>query len=192
MSFEFTSFEEVLEEFLPERQLAEVQRVLYGRPTKILELEEEVKAFARVKDFEIKGWSIPASPEESRPPRNVTIALVQNKVVLPTDAPILDQVQANHRRVGELIEAAGRAGANVVCLQEAWTMPYALSTRCTRDHRAIGHVIFHQGEAAMDTVCREPGDRSFGDFLGKTSGQASDGYHIPHFRKGKSLVHLCY
>ena len=111
MSFEFRSFEEVLEEFLPERQLAEVQRVLYGGPTKILELKEEVKAFARVKDFEIKGWSIPASPEESRPPRNVTIALVQNKVVLPTDAPILDQVQANHSRVGELIEAAGRARA---------------------------------------------------------------------------------
>ena len=156
------------------------------------ELSKEARESAKVKDFELQGWSVSASPDETRPPRNVTIALVQNRVVLPTDASIREQLEANHRRVGELIEAAGRAGANVVCLQEAWTMPYALSTRCTRDHRAIGHVIFHQGEAAMDTVCREPGDRSFGDFLGKTSGQASDGYHIPHFRKGKSFVHLCY
>ena len=129
MSFELTSLEEVLEQFLPEDQLAEVQRVLYGRPAKALELEEEVKESAKAKDFELQGWSIPASPEETRPPRNVTIALVQNKVVLPTDAPILEQVEANHRRVGELIETAGRAGANIVCLQEAWTMPYGLCTR---------------------------------------------------------------
>ena len=40
-----------------------------------------------------------------------------------------DQVHANQKRVGELIEAAGQAGANIVCLQEAWTMPYALCTR---------------------------------------------------------------
>ena len=40
-----------------------------------------------------------------------------------------DQVHANQKRVGELIEAAGQAGANIVCLQEAWTMPYAVCTR---------------------------------------------------------------
>ena len=50
-------------------------------------------------------------------------------MVLPTDAPVLEQVEANHRRVGELIETAGQAGANIVCLQEAWTMPYGLCTR---------------------------------------------------------------
>ena len=129
MDFELTSLEEVLEQFLPEGELAEVQRVLYGRPAKILELSQEARESARVKDFELRGWSMPASPEETSPPRNVTIALVQNKVVLPTDAPVLEQVEANHRRVGELIETAGQAGANVVCLQEAWTMPYGLCTR---------------------------------------------------------------
>ena len=40
-----------------------------------------------------------------------------------------DQVHANQKRVGELIETAGQAGANIVCLQEAWTMPYAVCTR---------------------------------------------------------------
>ena len=129
MDFELTSLEEVLEQFLPKGELAEVQRVLYGRPAKILELRQEAREVARVKDFELQGWTMPASPEETSPPRNVTIALVQHKVVLPTDAPVLEQVEANHRRVGELIETAGQAGANVVCLQEAWTMPYGLCTR---------------------------------------------------------------
>ena len=129
MDFELTSLEEVLEQFLPKGELAEVQRVLYGRPAKILELRQEARESARVNDFELRGWSMPASPEETSPPRNVTIALVQNKVVLPTDAPVLEQVEANHRRVGELIETAGQAGANIVCLQEAWTMPYGLCTR---------------------------------------------------------------
>ena len=129
MDFELTSLEEVLEQFLPKGELAEVQRVLYGRPAKILELSKEARESARVNDFELRGWSMPASPEETSPPRNVTIALVQNKVVLPTDAPVLEQVEANHRRVGELIETAGQAGANIVCLQEAWTMPYGLCTR---------------------------------------------------------------
>ena len=130
MSFALTSLEEVLEEFLPEGQLAEVQRVLFGKPAKVLELSKEAREVARVKDFELQGWSLSASPsEKTRPPRNVIIALVQNKVVLPTDAPILEQVEANHRRVGELIETAGQAGANIVCLQEAWTMPYGLCTR---------------------------------------------------------------
>jgi len=129
MDFELTSLEGVLEEFLPKGELAEVQRVLYGRPAKILELSKEARESARVNDFELRGWSMPASPEETSSPRNVTIALVQNKVVLPTDAPVLEQVEANHRRVGELIETAGQAGANIVCLQEAWTMPYGLCTR---------------------------------------------------------------
>ena len=44
----------------------------------------------------------------------------------------------------------------------------------------------HQGEAALDTVCREPRDRSLSDFLGKTGGKASDGHRISHLRKGRS------
>ena len=101
MAFELTSLEEVLEQFLPKGELAEVQRVLYGRPAKILELSKEARESARVKDFELQGWTMPASPEETSPPRNVTIALVQNKVVLPTDAPVLEQMRNRHEAVDE-------------------------------------------------------------------------------------------
>merc|ERR1712055_1198378 len=70
-----------------------------------------------------------AAPEETRPPRKVTIALIQNKIVLPTDAGITAQISALHNRVGAMIEDAARAGANIVCMQEAWTMPFAFCTR---------------------------------------------------------------
>ncbi len=40
-----------------------------------------------------------------------------------------DQLNAIFARVTELIHAAGAAGVNIVCLQEAWTMPFAFATR---------------------------------------------------------------
>merc|ERR1719462_821482 len=89
-----------------------------------------MKETSKAKDVELQKWSISALPEmEPRPPRKVSIALLQHRVVLPTEAPILEQVHANQKRVVELIETAGQAGANIVCLQEACTMPYALYTR---------------------------------------------------------------
>lgn len=38
-------------------------------------------------------------------------------------------VQALYSRVQTLVDAAGDAGAQIVCLQEAWTMPFAFCTR---------------------------------------------------------------
>ena len=47
--------------------------------------------------------------------------MFQNKIVLPTTAPVSEQRDALFRRVGEMVEAAGRSGVNVLCLQEAWS-----------------------------------------------------------------------
>ena len=33
------------------------------------------------------------------------------------------------KRIGELIHAASLCNVNIVCLQEAWTMPFAFCTR---------------------------------------------------------------
>jgi len=129
MAAELSSVEEVLAEHIPEAQLAEVRRVLYGKPAQPLKVPEAAVEDARREDHELQAWTISALPEETRPPRNVTIALIQNKIVLPTDAPIQDQISALHKRIGGMIETAGRAGANIVCLQEAWTMPFAFCTR---------------------------------------------------------------
>jgi hypothetical protein len=38
-------------------------------------------------------------------------------------------MQVIHARVREIIDAAGAAGVQVLCLQEAWHMPFALCTR---------------------------------------------------------------
>ena len=93
MSFAFPSLEEILAEHLPEDKLDKVMRILYGRPAQRLEVTEDMREMGRVKDFDLQKWWISALPEkEPRPPRKVSIALVQNKVVLPTEAPILEQV----------------------------------------------------------------------------------------------------
>jgi beta-ureidopropionase len=49
--------------------------------------------------------------------------------VLPTDAPVLAQIEALHKRIGEMIETAAAMGVNIICMQEAWTMPFAFCTR---------------------------------------------------------------
>lgn len=129
MSGELASVESVLEKHLPEQELAEVKRILYGRPARALDIGEECARTAGDAGYEVAGWVIDAQHEETRPPRKVTIALIQNKIVLPTDAPISEQIAALHARVGGIIENAGKSGAQVVCLQEAWTMPFAFCTR---------------------------------------------------------------
>ena len=123
------SVEEVLEAHIPPAQLAEVKRILYGRPAIPLDVTFKCKEVAAEDGYELAAWRIGASKEETRPARKVTIALIQNSIVLPTNAPILNQVKALHKRIGAIIENAARAGANIVCLQEAWTMPWAQSTR---------------------------------------------------------------
>lgn len=103
--------------------------MLYGRPAETLEVPAPCLEKAQEDKYEVAAWKISAMEEETRPARQVTIALIQNSIVAATDAPILEQMAALHRRVGAIIENAGRAGANIVCLQEAWTMPFAFCTR---------------------------------------------------------------
>jgi len=77
----------------------------------------------------LDGYVFEASAEQLRPPRIVKVAAIQNQIVEPTDAPVEKQRSAIHERVGHLIEVAAKGGANIICLQEAWTMPFAFCTR---------------------------------------------------------------
>lgn len=47
---------------------------------------------ASERGFELKGYKFDAALEQLRPPRRIRVGLVQHHIVLPTDAPILDQV----------------------------------------------------------------------------------------------------
>lgn len=129
MAGELESLESVLNKYIPEGELKEVTRILYGNQLKELDLSSHLLESAESDGYEVKGYSIPALPEETRPSRNVKVGLIQNKIVEPTDAPIQKQIAGLQARVGGILEAAGKAGVNVVCLQEAWTMPFAFCTR---------------------------------------------------------------
>lgn len=85
-----------------------------------LALPESASSAAASADFELAGWAFGAAPEETRPPRVVRVGLAQNRIVLPTTAPVAEQRGALFRRVGAMIDAAGAAGVNVMCLQELW------------------------------------------------------------------------
>lgn len=46
--------------------------------------------------------------------------MIQNKIEEPTTEAISVQRNAIYRKIGDLIDAAGSCGVNIICLQEAW------------------------------------------------------------------------
>ncbi|KAL3068065.1 hypothetical protein niasHT_038055 [Heterodera trifolii] len=110
-------------------QLEEVIRLLYGKRLQQLSIAQRFLDSAQEANFELKGFQMVAQEEQCRRPRKVRVAAIQNKIVLSTSAPVQAQRDALHQRVGKMIDAAARAGAQIVCLQEAWTMPFAFCTR---------------------------------------------------------------
>lgn len=73
-----------------------------------------------------------AASEQGRRPNVTRIGLIQNRIHESTSAPINNQFDAIYNRIEKIIEASAAAGVNVLCLQEAWTMPFAF---CTREKR---------------------------------------------------------
>jgi beta-ureidopropionase len=123
---EIESVEAVIGRHVPEGpERAAIERILYGNPsTKIKDLP------AGDGSFEVAGYECgSAIVEQSRGERRVRIGLIQNSIVAPTTAPVAEQYEAIRRKVDTMIRAAGEAGVNVLCLQEAWTMPFAFCTR---------------------------------------------------------------
>ncbi|KAM6965557.1 beta-ureidopropionase [Aplochiton taeniatus] len=126
---EFESLEKTLESHIPKDELKEVKRILFGKETKKLDLPACAMAAASERDFELQGCQFDAAQEQLRPPRTIRVGLIQNSIVLPTDAPVLDQITAIHRRISEMADVAAICGVNILCFQEAWTMPFAFCTR---------------------------------------------------------------
>ncbi|KAK6736172.1 hypothetical protein RB195_019069 [Necator americanus] len=126
---EFESVENSLKAHLPGREYDEVRRILYGRAYPELPIPPEAKETAARHNFEIQAYEISAQEEQLRAPRKVRVACVQNSIALPTNAPIEEQRKAIHAKVGGMIETAAVAGANIVCLQETFMMPFAFCTR---------------------------------------------------------------
>ena len=129
MGDEVTSLDHILEKHIPDNDLKEVKRVLYGAPVDTLHISNDITEISSLHTFEVAAYKIPTPNEQVRQPRLVKIGAIQNHIVLPADKPVLEQVRALHDRIKVIIEVAGAAGVNVLCLQEAWTMPFAFCTR---------------------------------------------------------------
>uniref|UniRef100_A0A8C3LC67 Beta-ureidopropionase n=1 Tax=Chrysolophus pictus TaxID=9089 RepID=A0A8C3LC67_CHRPC len=129
MEGELESLESCLERHIPPQDLVEVKRILYGGETRKLSLPAAALSSAQQRDFELQGYGFDAAAEQLRRPRIVRVGLVQNKIPLPTDTAVAVQVAALHRRIEEIVEVAAMCGVNIICFQEAWTMPFAFCTR---------------------------------------------------------------
>ena len=132
MSEEVHSVEGLLEKAqkgLDERELSELKRILYGRPADVLPIPEEALKLGEDKDFEVKAYKITAAQEQTRAPRLVRVAVVQNHIVRPTTDPVVEQRAAIHARIQDITHAAHLCGVNVICYQECWSAPYFFCTR---------------------------------------------------------------
>lgn len=75
-----------------ESVLSYMFKMYYMWHSKLL-LPEEAIETAKECNFELKGYGFEAAPEQLRLPRKIRVGLIQNHIVLPTYAPILDQVR---------------------------------------------------------------------------------------------------
>ncbi len=125
---EVHSLEQMLAK-LPEADRKEAFRILYGELPDALAIPADVRKYAEERNFDVAAWKFHAAAEQRRAPRVVRAGVIQTQIVKPTDAPVLEQYEAIASRTEEILHAAGQVGTNVVCLQEAWTMPFAFCTR---------------------------------------------------------------
>ncbi|ESP05094.1 hypothetical protein LOTGIDRAFT_205519 [Lottia gigantea] len=129
MAAEIESIENILEKHIPAAELDEVARLLYGKKLRILPLPQKALDDARQRNFEIKAYGFDAAKESTRSARIVRVGAIQNKIILPTTAPVQEQRESLEKRICEIIEVAAGCGVNIICLQEAWNMPFAFCTR---------------------------------------------------------------
>lgn len=132
----FESLHHLLSASLKPQSLQEVNRLLTGlncgRSLEPIALPETAKCLSSKHEFDLQAFGFHADKELLREPRIVRVGLIQNSIALPTTAPFLDQKRAIYQKVKPIIDAAGASGVNILCLQEAWMMPFAF---CTREKR---------------------------------------------------------
>ncbi|CAF0763890.1 unnamed protein product [Adineta steineri] len=126
----FESLESILAEHLPADVLAKVNLSLRGPGSIDLELPAKAKETAKKNNFDLQGYEIKVGQkEQSRPSRLVRIGAIQNAIQKPTTASVQEQRDAIHERIDQMLAVAHECQVNVVCMQEAWTMPFAFCTR---------------------------------------------------------------
>ncbi|XP_050667863.1 beta-ureidopropionase-like [Leptidea sinapis] len=127
---ELCSVDEILVKHLNVKDLEEYNRIHYGRANHhFIDIDKSNNEYATANGFEIKAYDFPARHEETRKPRIVRIGAIQHSIVSGTFMPINEQRLAIFEKVSKIINTAAKEGVNVLCLQEAWSMPFAFCTR---------------------------------------------------------------
>ncbi|XP_054275055.1 beta-ureidopropionase-like [Macrosteles quadrilineatus] len=103
--------------------------VLFGKKLSSIDVPEHLLEYAEKQNFHIQGYSFEAKEEQLRPPRVVRVGVIQNCIVADTSEPVATQRDAIHNLIAKIIHSAAECKVNVLCLQEAWTMPFAFCTR---------------------------------------------------------------
>ncbi|XP_061458819.1 beta-ureidopropionase isoform X3 [Rhineura floridana] len=168
-----------LERHLPPAELAEAERILYGEAARPLDLPFAALSTAAERRFELQGYAFGAEPEQLRQPRIVRVGLIQNKIPLPTNAPVAEQVTALHKRIEEIVEVAAMCGVNVICFQEVWTMPFAF---CTRERLPWTEFAESAEEGPTARFCQESTYYMEGD----------RGHPVFQTQFGKIAVNICF
>ncbi|XP_013140453.1 PREDICTED: beta-ureidopropionase [Papilio polytes] len=127
---ELKSLDELIRNNLSGDDLLEFNRIHYGRTdNRELKIKDKSLQYGNENNFEISCYDFPANKEEIRKSRVVKVGLIQNSIAIPTHKPIVEQRAAIFEKVKKIIETAGDEGVNIICLQEAWSMPFAFCTR---------------------------------------------------------------
>ncbi|CAN1332194.1 PYD3, partial [Linum perenne] len=129
----YDSLHHLLSSNLKPHLFQEVSRLILGlncgKALQTVAITEPAKALSHQHDFDLQAFGFSADREELREPRVVRVGLIQNSIALPTTASFSDQKKAIFHKLKSIIEAAGSSGVNILCLQEAWMMPFAFCTR---------------------------------------------------------------
>lgn len=105
------SVELILDRYLPPDELASVKGILYGlncgQPVSVISpLDASMHEAASKANYDLQGpFAFRASPMQLRPERRVRVALIQNKIVLPTTDPYLEQAKVRWPTTGQLLLA---------------------------------------------------------------------------------------
>ncbi|XP_038221845.1 beta-ureidopropionase-like [Zerene cesonia] len=127
---ELKSIDELINRSISGEDLKEFNRIHYGRiDHHSLELKKGSNKTSEENDFEIAAYDFPARKEETRTPRTVRVGVIQHSIAISTSQPIIEQRQAIFNKISKLIDTAGDENVNILCLQEAWSMPFAFCTR---------------------------------------------------------------
>nr|XP_034833483.1 beta-ureidopropionase-like [Maniola hyperantus] len=123
------NLDSIIKKCLNNDQLKQFNKIYYGREDHCeLQLLESTKNESEKNNFEVAAYSFSAA-KEVRKPNILRLGLIQHSIVLPTDSAVCEQRKAIFDKIEKIIAVAATENVRIICLQEAWTMPFFLYTK---------------------------------------------------------------